>query len=57
VAAFLAGRCRFTDIAALVERALEACSPEPLSALEQVRAADAAARANVRHALGAGVPS
>ena len=56
MAAFLAGRCRFTDIPALVERALETCSREPLSALEQVRAADAAARASVRQALAAGVP-
>jgi 1-deoxy-D-xylulose-5-phosphate reductoisomerase len=56
VAAFLAARCRFVDIPALVERALEACSSEPLSAREQVRAADAAARATVREALEAGVP-
>jgi 1-deoxy-D-xylulose-5-phosphate reductoisomerase len=56
VAAFLAARCRFVDIPALVERALEACSSEPLSAREQVRAADAAARAAVREALEAGVP-
>jgi 1-deoxy-D-xylulose-5-phosphate reductoisomerase len=56
VAAFLAGRCRFSDIPALVERALESCSSEPLSALEQVHEADAAARASVRTALAAGVP-
>jgi 1-deoxy-D-xylulose-5-phosphate reductoisomerase len=56
VAAFLAGRCRFSDIPALVERALAACSGEPLSALEQVHEADAAARASVRTALAAGVP-
>jgi 1-deoxy-D-xylulose-5-phosphate reductoisomerase len=56
VAAFLAGRCRFGDIPALVERALAACSDEPLSALEQVHEADAAARASVRGALAAGVP-
>ena len=56
VAAFLTGRCRLTDIPALVERALEACSAEPLSDLEQVRSADAAARAGVRAALEAGVP-
>ena len=48
VAAFLAGRCRFTDIPALVERALETCSGDALSALEQVRESDAAARACVR---------
>ncbi|MDX6628873.1 MAG: 1-deoxy-D-xylulose-5-phosphate reductoisomerase [Gaiellales bacterium] len=56
VAAFQAARCRFVDIPALVERALEACSSEPLRAREQVRAADAAARAAVREALEAGVP-
>ncbi len=56
VAAFLAGRCRFTDIAGLVERALEACSGEPLESLGQVQAADAAARTCVRQALAAGVP-
>ena len=56
MAAFLAGRCRFSDIPALVERALETCSGESLSALEQVREADAAARATVREALRAGVP-
>jgi 1-deoxy-D-xylulose-5-phosphate reductoisomerase len=56
VAAFLGGRCRFVDIPALVERALEACSGDPLSHLEQVRSADAAARASVRQAVAAGVP-
>jgi 1-deoxy-D-xylulose-5-phosphate reductoisomerase len=56
VAAFLAGRCRFADIPALVERALETCSGEPLQALGQVREADAAARATVLQSLAAGVP-
>jgi 1-deoxy-D-xylulose-5-phosphate reductoisomerase len=56
VAAFLAGRCRFADIPALVERALESCPGEALSALAQVREADAAARATVQQALAAGVP-
>ena len=56
VAAFLAARCRFVDIPALVERALERCSSEPLRDREQVQAADAAARASVREALQAGVP-
>jgi 1-deoxy-D-xylulose-5-phosphate reductoisomerase len=56
VAAFLGARCRFVDIPALVERALEACSGEPLSAREQVREADQAARATVREALATGVP-
>jgi 1-deoxy-D-xylulose-5-phosphate reductoisomerase len=56
VGAFLAGRCRFSDIPALVERALETCSGDSLTALEQVRDADSAARATVREALKAGVP-
>ncbi len=56
VAAFLAGRCRFADIPALVERALETCSGEPLQELGQVREADAAARATVLQSLAAGVP-
>jgi 1-deoxy-D-xylulose-5-phosphate reductoisomerase len=56
VAAFLAGRCRFADIPALVERALETCSGEPLRELCQVREADAAARATVLQSLAAGVP-
>jgi len=56
VAAFLAGRCRFSDIPALVERALETCSGDSLSALEQVREADSAARAAVHETLRAGVP-
>jgi 1-deoxy-D-xylulose-5-phosphate reductoisomerase len=56
VAAFLGARCRFLDIPALVERALEACSGEPLSARDQVREADQAARATVREALATGVP-
>ena len=56
VAAFLAGRCRFTDIPALVEGALETCSREPLTTFAQVLEADAAARASVRQALAAGVP-
>jgi 1-deoxy-D-xylulose-5-phosphate reductoisomerase len=56
VEAFLAGRCRFSDIPALVGRALETCSAEPLTGLEQVYEADAAARVSVRRALAAGVP-
>ena len=56
VEAFLAGRCRFSDIPALVERALETCSAEPLTGLDQVYEADAAARRSVRLSLAAGVP-
>jgi 1-deoxy-D-xylulose-5-phosphate reductoisomerase len=53
VAAFLAGRCGFLDIAALVERALERAEPGPLEDRAQVGDADAAARAVVREALAA----
>jgi 1-deoxy-D-xylulose-5-phosphate reductoisomerase len=35
VAAFLAGRCRFTDIAELCAASLEAHTPEPLRSVEQ----------------------
>ncbi|HEY6335706.1 MAG TPA: 1-deoxy-D-xylulose-5-phosphate reductoisomerase [Alphaproteobacteria bacterium] len=44
VAAFLAGRIRFLDIVGVVEDALEALPNEPMSTLDEVRAADAAAR-------------
>jgi 1-deoxy-D-xylulose-5-phosphate reductoisomerase len=54
VGAFLDGRARFTDIPALVEDALAACSPEPVDGIEAVRAADTAARERVRLRLGAG---
>jgi 1-deoxy-D-xylulose-5-phosphate reductoisomerase len=39
VAAFLAGRCRFTDIADLCAAALEAHTPEPVRSVEQALAA------------------
>ncbi len=54
VAAFLAGRVGFQDIAALVEDALETCPPEPIDSIEVVRAADASARDRVRTRLSAG---
>jgi 1-deoxy-D-xylulose-5-phosphate reductoisomerase len=39
VAAFLAGRCRFTDIADVCAEVLEAHAPEPLRSVEQALAA------------------
>ena len=55
VAAFLAGRCRFTDIAELCAAALEAHATEPVRSLEQALAAsewgrrdEAAGRASSR---------
>jgi len=39
VAAFLAGRCRFTDIAELCAAVLEAHAPEPVRSVEQALAA------------------
>ena len=52
VAAFLAGRCRFLEIAALVEASLQHVPDEPLTTREQVTLADAQARRSVRDALG-----
>ncbi len=51
VASFLDGEIRFLDIAALVERALEEVSPEPLASLAQLEEADARARTAVRDAV------
>ncbi|HSR64142.1 MAG TPA: 1-deoxy-D-xylulose-5-phosphate reductoisomerase, partial [Xanthomonadaceae bacterium] len=53
VAAFLDGRIGFLDIPALVDNALAAL-PSGESSLEALRAADAAARAHVAHAVAAG---
>jgi 1-deoxy-D-xylulose-5-phosphate reductoisomerase len=39
VAAFLAGRCRFTRIAEICADVLEAHAPEPLRSVEQALAA------------------
>jgi 1-deoxy-D-xylulose-5-phosphate reductoisomerase len=44
VDAFLAGRIRFLDIVGVVEDALEALPNEPMATLDEVRAADTAAR-------------
>ena len=52
VAAFLAGRCRFLEIASLVETALEDAPGDALSTREQITAADRQARQTVRDALG-----
>ena len=52
VAAFLAGRCRFLEIASLVETALEGAPGDALSTREQISEADAQARQFVRDALG-----
>ncbi len=51
VEAFLAGRVRFLDIGALVERALASVPGEPADSLEAVERADAAARDVVRDAV------
>ena len=51
VAAFLAGDCRFTQIADTVAAVLDRVDVEPLESVEQVLAADAAARALAQDAL------
>ena len=52
---FLAGRCRFTDIARLLARALEAHQPSPAADLETLLDAEAWGRRFVDEAVGAGV--
>jgi 1-deoxy-D-xylulose-5-phosphate reductoisomerase len=54
VAAFLAGRCGFCDIAALVAGALDGIEASPLRDRAQLDAVDAAARASVRETLAGG---
>jgi 1-deoxy-D-xylulose-5-phosphate reductoisomerase len=54
VAAFLAGRCRFTDIAELCAAALEAHAPEPLRSVEQALAASEWGRREAERRVGAG---
>jgi 1-deoxy-D-xylulose-5-phosphate reductoisomerase len=51
VASFLDGEIGFLDIAALVERALDAVPSEPLESLGQLEEADARSRAAVRDAV------
>ena len=53
VAAFLAGRLRFTRIAALVAEVMEALPARPLADIEDVLAADGEARARATERLGA----
>lgn len=52
VAAFLAGRCRFTDIARLVEHALTEVGSRPVAAMQDVLEADRQARLAVAATLG-----
>jgi len=54
VAAFLAGRCRFTDIAALCADALEAHVVEPLRSVEQALAASDWGRAEAERRVARG---
>ena len=51
VAAFLEGRIRFTDIAPLIERVLEALPAVPVHDLESVLEQDRRARAEARRLL------
>jgi len=55
VAAFLDKRIRFTAIAELIERALAAVPPAPLTSLEQCVAVDAEARRRVEALVDAGI--
>lgn len=55
VAHFLAGRCKFTDIARLLGRALEAHAPTRQPALDDLLAAEAWGRQFVDGAVAAGV--
>jgi 1-deoxy-D-xylulose-5-phosphate reductoisomerase len=52
VAGFLAGQLRFTDIVALVESALGACTGDGGGTLDGILAADALAREHVRARIG-----
>ena len=52
VAAFLAGNCRFLQIADAVEAAMDACRVERVESLEQLEEADARARAAAARYLG-----
>jgi 1-deoxy-D-xylulose-5-phosphate reductoisomerase len=56
VAAFLAGRCRFTDIAELCAAALEAHAPEPVRSVDQALAASEWGRREAERRVGAGRP-
>jgi 1-deoxy-D-xylulose-5-phosphate reductoisomerase len=52
VAAFLAGRCRFTDVAELCASALEAHASEPLRSVEQALAASEWGRREAERRVG-----
>jgi 1-deoxy-D-xylulose-5-phosphate reductoisomerase len=52
VAAFLAGRCRFTDVAELCAAALEAHTPEPLRSVEQALLASEWGRREAERRVG-----
>ncbi len=52
VAAFLAGRCRFTEIAEACAAALEAHAPEPVRSVDQALAASDWGRREVERAMG-----
>ncbi|HEX9306478.1 MAG TPA: 1-deoxy-D-xylulose-5-phosphate reductoisomerase [Anaeromyxobacter sp.] len=52
VAAFLAGRCRFTDIADVCVAALEAHTPEPVRSVEQALAASDWGRREAERRVG-----
>ncbi len=54
VEAFLAGRARFTDIAATCAEALARLAARPIGSLDEALAADAEARRVARDALGRG---
>ncbi|MDX9873540.1 MAG: 1-deoxy-D-xylulose-5-phosphate reductoisomerase [Spongiibacteraceae bacterium] len=61
VAAFLAGRVRFTDIARIIELVLETAITGPADTLESILAADAEARSRARqliavHRVAVGLP-
>ncbi len=56
MAAFLEGRIGFLDIAATVETVIDRNNVAPVRSLDDVRAADTAARGQERSTLQAGWP-
>ena len=57
VGAFLARRCRFTDIADLCAEVLDAPAPEPLREVEQAVAASDWGRREAERRVGPGNPA
>ncbi|MGC4000826.1 MAG: 1-deoxy-D-xylulose-5-phosphate reductoisomerase [Anaeromyxobacter sp.] len=57
VAAYLAGRCRFTDIAEICAQVLEAHVPEPLSSVEQALAASDLGRREAERRVARAAPA